>query len=182
MPKLFSQAKPKPASAKPASASASASASVTPASASAKPATVASATVAKPASATVAKPASASATESAPVRVYKSERDSATIRASATAFAEYSDRDTAYIVFFGLVMRQHNDSATLGQIHAAGTQIGNGRARNPFYTGSAKATDAGAINRLIKAGYITASESGNRLTATPLALASAAYNSAPIPA
>ena len=174
MPKLFSQAKPKPASAKPASASASASASVTPASASAKPATVASATVAKP--------ASASATESAPVRVYKSERDSATIRASATAFAEYSDRDTAYIVFFGLVMRQHNDSATLGQIHAAGTQIGNGRARNPFYTGSAKATDAGAINRLIKAGYITASESGNRLTATPLALASAAYNSAPISA
>ena len=164
MPKLFSQAKPKPASAKPASASASASASVT------------------PASATVAKPASASATESAPVRVYKSERDSATIRASATAFAEYSDRDTAYIVFFGLVMRQHNDSATLGQIHAAGVQLGNGRARNPFYTGSSKATDAGAINRLIKAGYIEANESGYRFYATTLALNSAAYNSAPIPA
>ena len=159
MPKLFSQAKPKPASAKPASASASASASVT------------------PASATVA-----SATESAPVRVYKSERDSATIRASATAFAEYSDRDTAYIVFFGLVMRQHNDSATLGQIHAAGVQLGNGRARNPFYTGSSKATDAGAINRLIKAGYIEANESGYRFYATTLALNSAAYNSAPIPA
>ena len=131
---------------------------------------------AKPA--TVAKPA----TESAPVRVYKAERDSATIRASATAFAEYSDRDTAYLVFFGLAMRSRGNTATLAEIHASGKPTGNGRARNPFYTGSAKATDAGAINRLIKAGYITASESGNRLTATPLALASAAYNSAPIPA
>jgi len=127
-------------------------------------------------------PVATVATESAPVRVYKAERDSATIRASATAFAEYSDRDTAYLVFFGLAMRSRGNTATLAEIHASGKPTGNGRARNPFYTGSAKATDAGAINRLIKAGYITASESGNRLTATPLALASAAYNNAPIPA
>ena len=147
---------------------ASASASVTPASASVTPAS---------ASATVA-----SATESAPVRVYKSERDSATIRASATAFAQYSDRDTAYLVFFGLAMRSRGNTATLAEIHASGKPTGNGKACNPFYTGSSKATDAGAINRLIKAGYITASESGHRLTATPLALASAAYNNAPISA
>lgn len=122
-------------------------------------------------------------TESAPVAetiTYKTAtRDAATILAQATNFALSSDRDTAFLLFYGLVMRANGDTATLAQLHAAGTPAGSGNRRsNPFYTGSAKATDAGAINRLVKAGYITVSESGNRLHATAKALASGAYNKA----
>lgn len=108
-------------------------------------------------------------------------RDAATVTAQATHFAQYSDRDTAYLVFFGLAMRPHNDSATLAQIHACGKPDATGNRRsNPFYIGSAKATDAGAINRLIKAGYFIASDSGNRLSATAKAIESKAYQSQPI--
>lgn len=135
----------------------------------------------------------ASAIDSAPAPVadaasalpaYKSgARDAATILAQATQFAQYSDRDTAYLAFFGSVMRPRNDSASLADIHAAGKAAPTGNRRsNPFYTGSAKATDAGAINRLIKAGYITQNDSGTRLTATATAIANAAYNSHAKPA
>lgn len=126
-------------------------------------------------------PVNAPATETAaPAEpAYKSgARDAATVTAGATNFSQYSDRDTAYLAFFGSVMRKQNDTATLAEIHRAGTpnpakpHLRN----NPFYTGSAKATDAGAINRLIKAGYISASESGSRLTATDAAKTQAAYN------
>lgn len=103
-------------------------------------------------------------------------RDAATVTAQATNFDQYSDRDTAYLRFFGGVMRQHNGSATLGQIHDAGKAVSKTRRVNPHYTGSAKATDAGAINRLIKAGYITASADGNKLTVTDAGKAQAAYN------
>lgn len=104
-------------------------------------------------------------------------RDAETVMRAATNFAQYSDRDTAYLAFFGSVMRPLGHSATLAEIHNAGKPAPGNSARrsNPFYTGSAKATDAGAINRLIKAGYLTASESGNRLTATDKAKATAAY-------
>lgn len=105
-------------------------------------------------------------------------RDASTVVAGATNFNQYSDRDTAYLAFFGETMRAHNGKATLAQIHASGQPVPGkpGRAVNPRYAGSAKATDAGAINRLIKAGYITASACGNTLTATERATASAAYN------
>ena len=112
--------------------------------------------------------------------VYKSAtRDAATVAAQATNFALESNRDSAYLIFFGSVMRANgnNDSATLAQIHAAGKPGAKpGQRLNPHYSGSAKATDAGAINRAIKAGYLTQSESGNRLTATDKAKASALYN------
>ena len=113
--------------------------------------------------------------------VYKSAtRDAATIAAGATNFDQYSNRDTAYLAFFGSVMRANgnNDSATLAQIHAAGKpRPGKPHLRdNPYYTGSAKATDAGAIVRLVKAGYITASPDGSTLRATDAAKTQAAYN------
>ena len=105
-------------------------------------------------------------------------RDAATVVAQATNFDQYSDRDTAYLRFFGAVMRTNNGTATLAQIHAAGKPVPGkaNRTTNPHYTGSAKATDAGAINRLIKAGYITASADGNKLTVTDAGKAQAAYN------
>lgn len=111
--------------------------------------------------------------------IYKSAtRDAATIAAGATNFDQYSNRDTAYLAFFGSVMRPNGDTATLAQIHAAGKpRPGKPHLRdNPYYTGSAKATDAGAIVRLVKAGYITVSESGSRLHATEAAKTQAAYN------
>lgn len=150
-------------------------------------ATAATGTTATPASNAPAQPldsASAPAIVAAPapatddsgeIKYRTAQRDAATVAALRTNFAQYSDRDSAYLAFFGSVMRVHNDSATLAQIHAAGTDTGNGKRSNPRYTGSAKATDAGAINRLVKAGYITTSESGNRLHATALAKASALY-------
>lgn len=106
-------------------------------------------------------------------------RDAATVTAQRTNFDQYSDRDTAYLRFFGGVMRANGGKATLAQIHAAGKPVaGDKRDRrvNPHYTGSAKATDAGAINRLIKAGYIRKSADGHTLTATDAAKAQAAYN------
>ena len=110
---------------------------------------------------------------------YKSAtRDAATVAAGATNFDQYSNRDTAYLAFFGSVMRPLGDTATLAQIHAAGKpRPGKPHLRdNPYYTGSAKATDAGAIVRLVKAGYITASPDGSRLHATEAAKTQAAYN------
>ena len=105
-------------------------------------------------------------------------RDAETVIAQRTNFAQYSDRDSAYLAFFGSVMRGNGDAATLAEIHKAGKPApGKAERRsNPFYTGSAKATDAGAINRLVKAGYFTVSDNGNRLTATDKAVASKPYN------
>lgn len=104
-------------------------------------------------------------------------RDAATVKAQATNFDQYSDRDTAYLRFFGSVMRKHAGKATLAQIHDAGKPVAGkpNKTTNPHYAGSAKATDAGAINRLVKAGYITASADGNTLTATDTGKAQAAY-------
>lgn len=101
-------------------------------------------------------------------------RDAAGVVRNATNFDKYSDRDTAYLRFFGSVMRSHGGSATLRQIADAGKVDGKKRL-NPHYEGSAKATDVGAINRLKKAGYITASTDGHTLTATKLATEQASY-------
>jgi len=105
-------------------------------------------------------------------------RDAAGIVRYATNYAVYSDRDSAYLAFFGNVLRAGNGSASLRDIHAAGiTRSGHADRKrfNPNYSGSAKATDVGAVNRLCKAGYFTRSADGNVLTATALALASKAY-------
>lgn len=105
-------------------------------------------------------------------------RDAAGIVRAATNYAQYSDRDSAYLAFFGAVLRANSGTATLRQIHDSGiTRTGNpDRKRfNPNYTGSGKATDVGAINRLVKAGYLTRSADGNTVTATKLATDSAIY-------
>lgn len=105
-------------------------------------------------------------------------RDAAGVVRYATNFNQYSDRDTAYLVFYGTVARAANGVATLRAIHAAGADRGHPESRkrfNPNYTGSAKATDVGAINRLCKAGYFERSADGNAITATAKALASKAY-------
>lgn len=105
-------------------------------------------------------------------------RDAATVVAQRTNFDQYSDRDTAYLTFFGAVMRANNGTATLAQIHEAGkpTDPRGIKRVNPHYIGSAKATDAGAINRLIKAGYITKSADGSTLSVTDAGAKQAAYN------
>lgn len=105
-------------------------------------------------------------------------RDAAGVVRYATNFNQYSDRDTAYLVFYGTVARAANGVATLRAIHAAGADRGHPESRkrfNPNYTGSAKATDVGAINRLCKAGYFERSADGNAITATDKAKQSKAY-------
>ena len=129
----------------------------------------------KPDNATDAKPDAKPATSPA-VTSRGLARDAATVVAQRTNFAQYSDRDTAYLAFFGSVMRLNGNTATLALIHESGTAAGNGKRSNPYYTGSAKATDAGAINRLIKAGYILQSDNGNSLLATDKAIATKAYS------
>jgi hypothetical protein len=102
-------------------------------------------------------------------------RDADTVAACRTNYGAFSDRDSAFLFFFGGVMRPRGDSATLAEIHAAGIDAGGGKRRNPYYAGSAKATDAGAINRLIKAGFLSATDNGNRLFATDRARADSRY-------
>lgn len=102
-----------------------------------------------------------------------------TVAGGAYPFAVENIHDGEYLRFFGSVMRPLNHTATLQQINAAGTDRGKKASRaNPYYTGSASnaATNAGYINRLAKAGYITQSDSGNTLSATAKARATAEYN------
>jgi hypothetical protein len=105
-------------------------------------------------------------------------RDAAGVERNQTNFDQYSDRDSAYLRFFGAVCRANDHRATLAQIHAAGiTRDGSPSSKryNPHYTGSAKATDVGAINRLRAAGYFTVINNGNDIVATDKARASALY-------
>jgi hypothetical protein len=114
---------------------------------------------------------------------YKSAtRDAATNLAGAYPFGSESNRDSAYLQFFGYVARAFGHTATLAQIHTAGHPV-PGKPhlrRNPFYSGSSKATDSGAIQRAVDSGYFILSDSGNRITATPRAIASKHYNAAPV--
>ena len=105
-------------------------------------------------------------------------RDAAGIVRAATNFAQYSDRDSAYLAFFGAVCRANGGKATLRQIHDSGiTRSGHPDRKhfNPNYTGSAKATDVGAINRLIADGYFSRSADGNTITALAKATDNAIY-------
>ena len=105
-------------------------------------------------------------------------RDAAGIVAARTNFAQYSDRDSAYLHFLGTACRANSGSATLRQIHDLGvTRSGmpDRKRYNPHYSGSGKATDIGAINRLIADGYFSRSADGHTITATAKALANAIY-------
>lgn len=148
----------------------------------AKPAKpVAAATAVKtPTAAATANAVAIVATAAAPIETAPRglTRDAAGIVRAATNYAQYSDRDTAYLAFFGTVCRAHSGVATLRQIHDAGiTRSGmpDRKRFNPNYTGSGKATDVGAINRLIKAGYFSRSADGNTVSATALATTTKAY-------
>ena len=89
-------------------------------------------------------------------------RDADTILAQRTHFGVTSGRDDAYLALFA----QHADAS--GTVSVAKLrEIG----ANPFYSGSAKASDAGAINRAIKAGRAKANATGEQFTLTPEALA-----------
>ena len=130
--------------------------------------------------ATATAPAVAPAPASAPAKpsVPKLARDAAGIIRNATNYERTHDRDLAYLAFIGAVARANNHSATLRQIHEAGetrSDAASDKRFNPLYAGSAKATDIGAINRQIKAGYFTRSADGYTLTSTPLARQSSAY-------
>lgn len=106
-------------------------------------------------------------------------RDAATVAKQATNYDTYSDRDSAYLRFFGTVCRANGGKATLAQIHNAGVKRTDAPANkryNPHYSASGKATDAGAIVRQIKAGFFTRSADGATITATDKARSSALYN------
>ena len=86
--------------------------------------------------------------------------DARTILRYATHFGNPSSRDDAYLAFFGLASTDEQRTFTL----AAAAALAGGR--NPLYIGSNKATDAGAINRLRKAGLIVADADGRTYTFT----------------
>lgn len=94
-------------------------------------------------------------------------RDASGIVRQATNFEQLSNRDDAYFAFFASVAALHNGTATLVQLHSAGCARDDSTKRyNPLYAGSAKATDIGAYNRLIKAGRIRFNADGTALSVT----------------
>lgn len=129
---------------------------VSPAAKPAKPATstaVAALTVAKPSTAGIA-------------------RTAATIARDATAFGGItSDRDHTYIAFYAGIAKRDNGTVSLSAI------VGVNR-RNPLYSGSNKAHDAGVIVRLHKAGIISPSADGHSFTFTDAGKKLAGYSAA----
>lgn len=97
-------------------------------------------------------------------------RTAATIARSATHYGTTSDRDGAYAALFVTVA----DTLPAGQpvklgdlAEYCGRDLPAGqRARNPFYSGSAKPHDAGAINRAERAGSIVKASDGASFTLT----------------
>jgi hypothetical protein len=84
------------------------------------------------------------------------ERTAATIRARKTRFTRLSDRDRAFLQFWTGLAERHGGSVTLEQIQETG--------ESPDYLGSSKPYDAGAVNRLRQAGFLSISDDGHRLT------------------
>lgn len=117
-------------------------------------------------------------------------RTARTVAAQRTHFGAESDRDNAY-------MRLYLDCANDAERLARFGVTPDGRTvtlaalasytLNPFYTGSAKPHDAGAINRAIKAGHLSRDETGSVLTLTERGLSvaraiqSAANKRLPVP-
>lgn len=100
-------------------------------------------------------------------------RDANNIARNATNFDKTSVRDDAYLMLLGRAYRlanvQPDASVTLRDIHDAGIKRAgesDKRRYNPFYSGSGKATDVGAFNRLRKAGSVRISDDGNTITVT----------------
>ena len=105
-------------------------------------------------------------------------RDASGIERGATNFERESNRDDAYTGFFAAIARKlGRDTLTLAEIYASGVTRDGKPSRNPFYTGSAKSTDVGAINRQRSAGRVTTTGSGDamRVTLTDHAKSLAVY-------
>lgn len=86
-------------------------------------------------------------------------RTASTIAAMRCNFGALSDRDEAYFSFYASLAKASPDgTVTVRAIAESG--------RAPRYTGSAKPHDAGAIQRLHKAGIIATSADGAGFTFT----------------
>ena len=119
-----------------------------------KPVATAPVAVAKPAdTAKPADPVAAVATPAVAKPTANIARTAATVARQATNFAVLSDRDTAYLAFYGkLVKRAGGGRITLADI------VGSGE--RPHYDGSNKPHDAGVIVRLTKAGLLETAADG----------------------
>lgn len=82
-------------------------------------------------------------------------RDAASIARHATHYGATSIRDDAYLALYARAAGPDRNAFTLRDVFDAGTDVG-GKRHNPFYVGSSKATDVGAVNRAIKAGNVVA--------------------------
>lgn len=116
----------------------------------------------------VAKPATPATPETV-ARVPRGvNRTAATIAKQATNFGGVlSERDTAYLAFYGSLARLNHGTVTVADIATSG--------RAPVYSGSCKPHDAGVIVRLTKAGLCTVHDNGHRVVFTDKAKALAAY-------
>lgn len=130
---------------------------------------VAVATPAKPVAAKPATPAPAPATEAAPKTPANVTRTIATIAKRATNFGGLSDRDNAYLAFFASFAKR-DGNVTIATLAASGDK--------PNVPGSsAKPHDAGAVNRLVRAGLIT--EAGGVIAFTEAGKKLAPYTATP---
>jgi hypothetical protein len=118
-------------------------------------------------------------TDATPAKLTHAERglarDAAGIKRGATNFGAYTGRDDAYTAFFGAICRSTgSDTIDLQTIlrYARGPK----NASNPYYAGSCKATDVGAINRQCSDGRFTKSRDGSSITATDHGKSLKAFN------
>jgi hypothetical protein len=116
----------------------------------------------KPASTSTAVPATAGTTPPAVAKPSANiTRTAATVARGNTNFAEISDRDNAYFTFYKrLILAAGKAPLTVADIAKHG--------RNPDYTGSNKAHDAGVIVRLGKAGLLSYDTAKQAISLTPL--------------
>ena len=77
----------------------------------------------------------------------REQRDNNTVAAMRYPLGNVSSRDESYTVFFFTIA--DGNAFTLADVLAKHPKS------NPYYSGSNKSTDAGAIERQIKAGYLT---------------------------
>ena len=84
-------------------------------------------------------------------------RDAATVAAGKYPFNAETERDGAYRALYADAAKRTNGKPfTLADILAV-----SAAGRNPHYNGSAKATDAGALIRAVKAGFIARNADGS---------------------
>ncbi len=81
-------------------------------------------------------------------------RDVTTIVAMRANFSKVSDRDESYLAMLADSIGSAKGSVRLSALREKYYNPVSEKSRNPFWAGSAKATDAGAFERLAKAGYI----------------------------